>query len=118
MHGEATSEKMAIGHEFDGKVSLIAGTHTHVPTADAHILKNGTAYISDIGMCGDYDSVIGMDKEKILQKFKKKTPIRDISPATGEASLTGIFVEINDSTGLATSIKLIIIDGQLQNNFS
>ena len=118
MHGEATSEKMAIGHEFDGKVSLIAGTHTHIPTADAHILKNGTAYISDIGMCGDYDSVIGMDKEKILQKFKKKTPIRGISPATGEASLTGFFVEINDSTGLATSIKLIIIDGQLQNNFS
>ena len=72
IHCEATSEKMAIGHEFDGKAGLIVGTHTHVPTADARILSNGTAFISDLGMCGDYDSIIGMDKTKALERFKKK----------------------------------------------
>ena len=72
IHCEATSEKMAIGHEFDGKASLIVGTHTHIPTADARILSNGTAFIIDLGMCGDYDSIIGMDKNKALERFKKK----------------------------------------------
>ena len=114
IHCEATSEKMAVGHEFDGKASLIVGTHTHVPTADARILNNGTAYISDLGMCGDYDSIIGMDKSKSLEKFKKKTPIRGIDPATGEASLSCVFVELNDETGLAKSIKQIIIGGSLE----
>ena len=118
IHCEATSEKIAIGHEFDGKASLIVGTHTHVPTADARILENGTAFISDLGMCGDYDSVIGLDKIKSLERFKKKTPVGHISPATGKASLSGVLVEINDNTGLAKSIKSIIVDGSLQSNWS
>ena len=118
MHGEATSEKMAIGHEFDGKVSLVVGTHTHIPTADAHILNNGTAYISDLGMCGDYDSIIGLDKNKCLEKFKKKIPISGISPASGEASISGVIVETNDESGLAMSIKLIIVGGKLQSTWS
>ena len=112
------SEKMAIGHEFDGKVSLVVGTHTHIPTADAHILNNGTAYISDLGMCGDYDSIIGLDKNKSLEKFKKKIPISGISPASGEASISGVFVETNDESGLAMSIKLIIVGGKLQSTWS
>ena len=114
VHCEATSEKMAIGHEFDGKVSLIVGTHTHIPTSDARILKNGTAYITDLGMCGDYNSIIGMEKEKSLERFKKKIPIKGINPATGEASLAFVFVEIDDKTGLAKSIKQIITGGVLQ----
>ena len=114
IHCEATSEKMAVGHEFDGKASLIVGTHTHIPTADARILSNGTAYISDLGMCGDYDSIIGMDKNKALERFKKKTPVRGIHPATGEASLSCVFVELDDKTGLAKSIKPIITGGSLQ----
>jgi len=118
MHAEATSEKMAIGHEFDGKVSLVVGTHTHIPTADAHILNNGTAYISDLGMCGDYDSIIGLDKNKCLEKFKKKIPISGISPASGEASISGVIVETNDESGLAMSIKLIIVGGKLQSTWS
>ena len=117
VHGEATSEKMAMGHEFDGKVSLVVGTHTHIPTADARILNNGTAYISDLGMCGDYDSVIGLEKTKSLERFKKKTPLGHISPATGEATLSAVFVEIDDSNGLAKSIQSIIIGGQLQSNW-
>tara|TARA_Y100000590_G_scaffold308599_1_gene348404 strand:- start:945 stop:1748 length:804 start_codon:yes stop_codon:yes gene_type:complete len=114
VHCEATSEKMAIGNEFDGKTSLIVGTHTHVPTADGRILPNGTAYISDLGMCGDYNSIIGMDKIKSLERFKKKTPVRGIHPATGEASLASVLVELDDHTGLAKSIKQIIIGGSLQ----
>ena len=114
IHCEATSEKMAIGQEFDGKVSLIVGTHTHVPTSDARILSKGTAYITDLGMCGDYDSIIGMEKEKSLERFKKKIPVRGINPATGEASLSCIFTEIDEKTGLAKSIKQIIKGGSLQ----
>ena len=114
IHCEATSEKMAIAHEFDGKTSLIVGTHTHIPTADARILLNGTAYISDLGMCGDYNSIIGMDKKKSLERFKKKTPVRGIHPATGEASLSSVFVEIDEKTGLAKSIKQIITGGSLK----
>ena len=117
VHAEATSEKMAMGHEFDGKVSLVVGTHTHIPTADARILNNGTAYISDLGMCGDYDSVIGLEKTKTLERFKKKTPVGHISPASGEATLSAVFVEIDDSNGLAKSIQSIIIGGQLQSNW-
>ena len=114
IHCEATSEKMAIGHGFDGKTSLIVGTHTHVPTSDARILSNGTAYISDLGMCGDYDSIIGMDKTKALERFKKKIPVRGINPATGEASLSCVLVELDDNTGLAKSITPIIVGGSLQ----
>ena len=114
VHAEATSEKMAIGHEFDGKTSLIVGTHTHIPTADARILSNGTAFITDLGMCGDYDSIIGMDKNKALEKFKKKIPVKGIHPATGEASISCVFVELDDRTGLAKYIKQIIIGGSLE----
>ena len=114
IHCEATSEKMAIGHGFDGKTSLIVGTHTHVPTSDARILSNGTAYISDLGMCGDYDSIIGMDKTKALERFKKKIPVRGINPSTGEASLSCVLVELDDNTGLAKSITPIIVGGSLQ----
>ena len=114
IHCEATSEKMAIGHEFDGKAGLIVGTHTHVPTADARILSNGTAFISDLGMCGDYYSIIGMDKTKALERFKKKTPVKGIHPATGEATLSCVLVDLNDKTGLAESIKQIIKGGSLE----
>ena len=114
VHCEATSEKMAIGHEFDGKASLIVGTHTHVPTADARILSNGTAFITDLGMCGDYDSIIGMDKNKALERFKKKIPVKGIHPATGEASLSCVLVELDERTGLAKSIKQIIRGGSLE----
>ena len=105
---------MAIGHEFDGKASLIVGTHTHVPTADARILSNGTAFITDLVMCGDYDSIIGMDKNKALERFKKKIPIKGIHPATGEASLSCVLVELDDRTGLAKSIRQIIKGGSLE----
>ncbi len=118
IHCEATSEKMAMGFEFDGKVSLIVGTHTHVPTADARILDNGTAYITDLGMCGDYDSIIGMDKKKSLERFRRKIPVGGISPASGEATLSGVFVETDDRNGMAKSIRPIIVDGKLQSNWS
>ena len=85
IHCEATSEKMAIGHEFDGKASLIVGTHTHIPTADARILSNGTAFITDLGMCGDYDSIIGMDKNKALERFKKKNSSKRHSSCYGRS---------------------------------
>ena len=117
LHGEITSEKMAMGYFFDGKTTMVVGTHTHIPTADARILNNGTAYISDLGMCGDYDSVIGLEKTKTLERFKKKTPVGHISPASGEATLSAVFVEIDDSNGLAKSIQSIIIGGQLQSNW-
>ena len=114
IHCEATSEKMAVGHEFDGKSSLIVGTHTHIPTADSRILENGTAYISDLGMCGDYNSIIGMDKNKALERFKKKIPVKGINPSTGEATLSSVLVEVDDRTGLAKSIQQIIIGGSLK----
>ena len=114
IHCEATSEKMAVGHEFDGKSSLIVGTHTHIPTADSRILENGTAYISDLGMCGDYNTIIGMDKNKALERFKKKIPVKGINPSTGEATLSSVLVEVDDRTGLAKSIQQIIIGGSLK----
>jgi metallophosphoesterase (TIGR00282 family) len=114
MHAEATSEKMAMGHFLDGRVSLIAGTHTHVPTADHQILPGGTAYISDIGMCGDYNSVIGMDKAEPLNRFLRKLPSQRMEPATGPATVSGIAVETDDATGLALKIAPIRIAGRLQ----
>src|SRR5579859_2354536 len=92
VHGEATSEKMALGHFLDGRASLVVGTHSHVPTADAQILPKGTAYQTDAGMCGDYDSVIGMKKEPAIAKFVRKMPGEKLSPAEGEGTLCGIFV--------------------------
>ena len=114
-HGEITSEKNAMGHLFDGKASLVIGTHTHVPTNDARILKNGTGYQTDAGMCGDYNSVIGMDKENSLKRFLKEDSIK-LFPASGEVTLSGAIVDCNLETGLAKSIKSFIFDGQLKNN--
>ena len=113
-HGETTSEKMAIGHLFDGKATLVTGTHTHVPTNDARILKNGTAYITDSGMCGDYDSVIGMNKENSINKFLKKKAAKNF-PSLGEGSMSGVIVDCCVETGLAKKINSFIIEGVLQN---
>ncbi len=113
-HGEITSEKNAIGHFFDGKATLVVGTHTHIPTNDARVLKNGTAYQTDAGMCGDYDSVIGMDKDNSLNRFMKKNSIKHF-PAKGEATLSGVMVDCNIETGLANKIESFIFGGQLNN---
>ena len=112
-HGEITSEKNAIGHLFDGKATLVVGTHTHIPTNDTRILNNGTAYQTDAGMCGDYDSVIGMNKGNSLNRFMKKDSIKHY-PATGEATLSGVIVEGNIETGLANKIESYIFGGQLK----
>ena len=112
-HGEITSEKMAIGHFFDGMVTCVVGTHTHVPTADTRILDKGTAYQTDIGMCGDYNSVIGMNKENSIKRFlKNKDAIKNF-PAEGEGTLSGIIVETNEETGLANKVTRIINGGSL-----
>ncbi len=114
-HGEITSEKMAIGHFFDGVSTAIVGTHTHVPTADTRILENGTAYQTDIGMCGDYNSVIGMNKDNSLKKFLKDKNATNHFPAEGEGTLSGIIVEANDETGLAKKVTRILLGGNLIN---
>jgi hypothetical protein len=111
-HGEITSEKMAMGHFFDGKATLFVGTHTHVPTNDCRILVNGTGYLTDAGMCGDYDSVIGMNKKNSLNRFLKKESQKHF-PAEGEATLSGLIVECNTSNGLAKKIEPFILGGQL-----
>jgi metallophosphoesterase (TIGR00282 family) len=111
-HGEITSEKNAIGHYFDGKATLIVGTHTHVPTNDARILENGTAYQTDAGMCGDYNSVIGMNKDNSLNRFMKKDSVKHF-PAKGEATLSGVIVDCDIKTGLANKIDSFIFGGQL-----
>ena len=113
-HGEITSEKNAIGHFFDGKATLVVGTHTHIPTNDARILKNGTAYQTDAGMCGDYDSVIGMDKNNSINKFLKENSIKHF-PATGDATLSGVIVDCDLNTGLSKHIESYIFGGQLNN---
>ena len=113
-HGEITSEKNAIGHFFDGKATFVVGTHTHIPTNDARILEKGTAYQTDAGMCGDYDSVIGMNKEVSLNRFLKDNSVRN-SPATGNATLCGAIVECDTETGLAKSIEPYIYGDQLKN---
>jgi len=111
-HGEITSEKMAMGHFFDGKATLVVGTHTHIPTNDVRILINGTAYQTDAGMCGDYDSVIGMNKENSLNRFLKKNSTKHY-PAEGDATLSGIIVECNTSNGLAYKAEPYIYGGEL-----
>ena len=113
MHCETTSEKYAMGHFCDGRVSLMAGTHTHVPTADAQILPGGSGYITDAGMTGDYDSVIGMDKGEPLQRFTRRISQGRFEPATGPASLCGVAVETSDRTGLATKIAPVRLGGRL-----
>ena len=115
LHGEITSEKMAMGHYFDGKATAVVGTHTHVPTADTRILDSGTAYQTDIGMCGDYNSVIGMNKENSIMKFLNDTKAQRHFPAVGQSTLSGIIVEADDSTGLANKIERFIYGGVLVN---
>jgi len=112
-HAEATSEKMAMGHFVDGRVSLCVGTHTHVPTADTMILPGGTAYQTDTGMCGDYDSVIGMDKAVPVARFTRKLPTERLSPASGEGTLCAVYVETDDATGLARRIEPVRAGGRL-----
>jgi 2',3'-cyclic-nucleotide 2'-phosphodiesterase len=114
MHAEATSEKMALAHYIDGRASVMIGTHTHVPTADHQILPGGTAYMSDAGMCGDYDSVIGMAKEEPINRFLRKLPVERMKPAEGVATISGIAVETDDATGLALNIAPIRIGGRLE----
>jgi 2',3'-cyclic-nucleotide 2'-phosphodiesterase len=112
-HGEITSEKMAIGHFFDGLSTCVVGTHTHVPTADTRILEKGTAYQTDIGMCGDYNSVIGMNKENSIKKFLKDKDAVKHFPAEGEGTLSGIIVEADLKTGLAKIVTRLIDGGSL-----
>lgn len=112
-HAEATSEKLAFGHSFDGTMSLVVGTHTHVPTSDHQILPGGTAYQTDAGMCGDYDSVIGMSKQGAAARFWTKMPGERMQPADGEATLCGVFVVTDDKTGLATSVEPVRRGGRL-----
>ena len=113
VHGEANSEKMAFGHFCDGRASLVIGTHTHVPTADNQIMPGGTAYMTDAGMCGDYDSVIGMQKEAAVAKFVRKMPGERLTPAEGPATICGAFVETDDLTGLAKRIMPVRVGGRL-----
>ena len=113
VHAEATSEKAAIGHFLDGRVTLVVGTHTHVPTADHRVLAGGTAYISDVGMSGDYDSVIGMDKAISLERWRSSVPGPRLQPASGPATLCAVLVETDPKTGLATSIEPLRLGGSL-----
>ena len=112
-HGEITSEKMAAGHFFDGQATCLVGTHTHIPTADTRILDKGTAYQTDIGMCGDYNSVIGMNKENSIKKFFKDKEAIKHFPASGEGTLSGVIVETNTETGLAKDVTRLIDGGSL-----
>jgi metallophosphoesterase (TIGR00282 family) len=114
VHAEATSEKMAMGHWCDGQASLIVGTHTHVPTGDAQILSGGSAYLTDAGMCGDYNSVIGMEKLEPLRRFVTGMPKERFSPATGPATLSGVYVETDDRTGKAVRVVMVRQGGRLQ----
>lgn len=113
IHAEATSEKMAMGIALDGRVSLVAGTHSHVPTADARVLPAGTAYITDIGMCGDYDSVIGMEKATALKRFVSRLPTGRLEPANGVGTLCAVYLETDDATGLARAIAPVRLGGHL-----
>jgi metallophosphoesterase (TIGR00282 family) len=113
-HCEATSEKQAMGHVCDGRASLVVGTHTHAPTADHRILPGGTAYISDVGMTGDYDSVIGMVKDEPINRFLRKIPGARFEPALGAATLCAVAVETDDATGLARRIGAVRLGGRLE----
>ncbi len=114
IHAEATSEKMAFAHSFDGQASLVVGTHTHCPSGDAQILPGGTAFQSDAGMCGDYDSVIGMQKDGGTLRFWRKMKGEKLGPAEGPTTVCGVFVETDDTTGLAQRIEPVRIGGRLQ----
>ena len=114
VHAEATSEKMAMGHWCDGQASLVVGTHTHVPTGDAQILAGGTAYLTDAGMCGDYNSVIGMEKLEPLRRFITGMSSTRFTPAEGAATLSGVYVETDDRTGKALKVRMIRNGGLLE----
>lgn len=112
-HAELTSEKNALGHFLDGRVSVVVGTHTHIPTADERILEHGTAFQTDIGMCGDYDSVIGAKKEDIVEKFMKIHSKVRIQSATGESTFCALMVDTDDKTGLATAVRFFKLGGYI-----
>ena len=114
-HGEITSEKMALGHYFDGSATLVVGTHTHVPTQDGRILNKGTAYLTDAGMCGDYNSVMGFNKEIFLKKLLKHKNVEKNFPVEDNVSLSGLIVEADEENGLATKISTLIYGGTLKN---
>ena len=114
VHAEATSEKMGLGHWCDGQASLVVGTHTHVPTGDAQILPKGSAYLTDAGMCGDYDSVIGMEKLEPIRRFVTGMAKARFEPAAGPATLSGVFVETDDRTGHALRVRMVRVGGRLQ----
>lgn len=113
-HAEATSEKQSLAHMLDGRVSLVVGTHTHAPTADDMVLPGGTAYMSDVGMCGDYNSVLGMQTDEPIQRFLTKIPRNRFEPATGEATLCALAVETDDQTGLAIRTAPVRLGGRLK----
>ncbi len=113
MHAEATSEKQAMGAFLDGRVSVVVGTHTHDPTADGQSLPGGTAYLTDAGMCGDYDSILGMAKDEPVRRFIQKTPGGRLEVATGEGTLCGLAVEIDDRTGLAVAVAHVRLGPRL-----
>jgi 2',3'-cyclic-nucleotide 2'-phosphodiesterase len=113
IHAEATSEKMAFGQHFDGRVTAVVGSHTHVPTADAQVLSRGTAYMTDVGMSGDYDSVIGMEKDQAIRRFVRKLPTGRFEPATAEATLCAALIETDGSSGLARCIAPLRMGGRL-----
>ena len=115
MHGEITSEKMAMGYLFDGKATMFVGTHTHVPTSDHRIMEKGTAYQTDIGMCGDYNSVIGMNRDNSLKKFFKDPSTTKHYPALGEATISGLMVIADNETGLANKVEPIVLGKYLEN---
>ncbi len=114
MHAEATSEKMAMGQFCDGRASLVVGTHSHIPTADAQIFPGGTAYQTDAGACADYDSVIGMEKFEPIQRFTRKMPTGRMTPASGPATLCGVYLETDDASGLARRIEPVRVGGRLK----
>ena len=114
MHGEITSEKMAMGYLFDGRATMLIGTHTHVPTSDHRIMEKGTAYQTDVGMCGDYNSVIGMNRDNSLKKFLKDPSAVKHYPALGEATISGLMVVADNKTGLANKIEPIVLGGSLE----
>ncbi len=115
LHGEITSEKMAMGYLFDGKATMVVGTHTHVPTSDHRIMEKGTAYQTDIGMCGDYNSVIGMNRDNSLKNFLKDPTAQKHYPALGEATISGLMVTADNETGLANKAEPIILGKNLEN---
>jgi hypothetical protein len=113
-HGEATSEKQAMGYFLDGRASVVVGTHTHAPTCDHRVLPGGTAYVSDAGMCGDYQSVLGMDKAEPISRFVRRINSGRLAPAQGEGTMCGVAIDVDDNTGLARDIGLIRVGGCLK----